>query len=81
MDSTHKPVTQTAETAMNRWSKYVASDVATWLIGRLSSSEPTKMTTANDKAIFLALDNWLTGFIKKCSARYIKLILITSHKA
>ncbi len=57
MDSTHKPVTQTAETAINRWSKYVASDVATWLIGRFSNSEPTKMTTANDKAIFFALDN------------------------
>lgn len=57
MDSTHKPVTQTAETAINRWSKYVASDVATWLICRFSNSEPTKMTTANDKAIFFALDN------------------------
>lgn len=57
MDSTHKPVTQTAETAINRWSKYVASEVAVWLIGRLSNNDPMMMTTANDKAIFLALDN------------------------
>ena len=52
----NRPVTHTIDTVVNKWSKYVACEVAICEIGKLSSNDPTKITMAKLAAILFGME-------------------------